>query len=91
MNRITVILAMCLLLASSGCASRGAYDALQERTAAAERRISELEGEIGRISDTASASVRRAEAAEAEARKAAASADEAARKADAIFKTSVSK
>jgi len=91
MKRILVILAIGLMLVTSGCATRGDYDALEKRTEAAERRISELESEIGRVSDTASASVRRAEAAEAEARKAAASADESARKADAIFKTSVSK
>jgi len=91
MHRVTLILAIGLLLVTTGCATRGDYDALEKRTEAAERRISELEAEIGRISDTASASVRRAEAAEAEARKAAASADEASRKANAIFKTSVSK
>jgi murein lipoprotein len=82
----------------AGCATRGSVDeadrrlsALESRVEGHERQMKALEDRLSEATSTAEQSVRRAEGAEAAARRAADSADDAARKADAIFRKSVSK
>lgn len=86
------------LLALVGCASTGDLDALQARVngleaehRAMEGRIGGLEQSVSEVRDQAAQAVERASAAESEAARAAQRAEEAERRADAMFKKSVSK
>ncbi len=92
-------ISLCLAIVGfMGCASTGDVDALDKRVAALESRanatdqsIGELKGAVARTDKTAQQALQSAQAAEASAAASAASADEAARRADAMFKKSVSK
>ncbi len=98
MHKIIGFLACLPLLASVGCATSGDMEALTERVASLESRhaadsdrIAELEQRFGSVESTAERAAQSAADAEAGARAAEESANDAARKADAIFKKSVSK
>lgn len=94
MRRIVGFSVAVLALAASGCATSGDMDALSARVAQLEAQAKVDANRIGVLEegfqDVASAADRASEA-EANARSAASRADDAARKADAIFKKSVSK
>jgi len=94
MRTLVWFLASVLALAVMGCATSGGLDALSARVAQLEARAEADADRIGALEanfrDVASAADRASEA-EARARSAASRADDAARKADAMFKKSVSK
>lgn len=92
------LLASVLAFTVVGCATNGDLEALANRVSALEAqaatdtsRIGSLESRFADVAATADRSVEKAAEAEASARAAEGRADEAARKADAIFRKSVSK
>ena len=72
------------LLASSGCATRGRVEKLEQRVGALEARVDAVDRTAQKAADSAAA-------AQTAAERAAARADDAARTAEAIFKKHVSK
>jgi hypothetical protein len=96
MQRLTGTVLIALALALSGCATSNSdlenrVQALESRLDGLDQRVSATETEIDQVSATARASADKADQAAADAKRAADRADEASRKADAMFRTSVSK
>lgn len=80
-----------LLAVTTGCATTGDVDRLEQRLDAVEGRLTAVEAKASAAEQSASAAQQAADRAARDAAEAAQRADDAARRAEAIFNKSVSK